>query len=327
MVRPFTVFFDTYFYVWLANATDHEANETINSLNMLQVRHVLSSHVLVELLTHTKNSDKDKALFNRITKLEIPPFKILKTTSNSSMNAENLTWDGLLISGNNRHSLSSLFKSIYDLETMAESYSIIASRELPRAQQEKLNEAILPFAESIGLNKISEGDDPPEEFLSFINQLFSNVSHVLNQEQTDIFSQIDFNIPVTQENAESIKNQLFNIIGQEDLKWLEEGGRVLNSVTKSDNRPFKVVTEEASPKEIKQLGNTYRDSANMLSFEKNESEIDLLQLDKAQISLLKVTGRNLHRFTEIGLSNRCFCTNSLKSTIEYLKKAKQRFSS
>jgi hypothetical protein len=51
MRRPFTVYFDTNFFVWLAQATEETAEAAIHKLNALGVRHVLSDILVRELLT------------------------------------------------------------------------------------------------------------------------------------------------------------------------------------------------------------------------------------------------------------------------------------
>ena len=76
MNKYITIYFDTYFYVWLANATDKEANEIIAEVNKLKIRHVLSGQIILELLSSHTKPDKDKILVSRISKFEIEPYRI-----------------------------------------------------------------------------------------------------------------------------------------------------------------------------------------------------------------------------------------------------------
>ena len=64
----------------------------------------------------------------------------------------------------------------------------------------------------------------------------------------------------------------------------------------------------------------------MSLFVTHQNEIDLLQLDSAQINLIKNKGKELHRLVELNLDNRCFCSNSLKNTVEVIKEKKQEVS-
>jgi predicted nucleic acid-binding protein len=62
MTKIFTVYFDTQFYVRLANTDETLASKTIDKLNNLQVRHVLSQTIVFELLKKSTKPEKDKIL-------------------------------------------------------------------------------------------------------------------------------------------------------------------------------------------------------------------------------------------------------------------------
>ncbi len=70
MTRPFTVYFDTNFFVWLARATETTANNAIDKLNALGVRHVLSEILIQELLTCTNKPEYDESLIKRTQRFQ-----------------------------------------------------------------------------------------------------------------------------------------------------------------------------------------------------------------------------------------------------------------
>ena len=95
----FTVYFDTQFYVRLANADETLASKTIDQLNNLQVRNVLSQTILYELLKKSNKPEKDIILFERINRFVIPSFTIKPLFVEES---PTLSWDMLLICGQER---------------------------------------------------------------------------------------------------------------------------------------------------------------------------------------------------------------------------------
>ncbi len=322
-----TVYFDTYFYVWLAKATEEEADEIISELNKLKVRHVISGQVINELLSNNNKPERDKILVNRMSNFEIEPYRISSSVLEESLTSDILNWEVLLLNDDKRDSLANLFKTLFDMETKAESWSILAKTKPNSKTEEKIEESLASFLTSIGFEKEKDytNEEAAEKYLNFTSDLFSNISGLFSDEQRSIFDEIDFSA-TTAENLNKVSQQLLQVIGNENIKKLQEGEKIVHSTTNSDSRPYKVAIGEASTKELKSLGNTYRDSNNMHLFITHQNQIDLLQLDSAQINLMNNKGKELHRLVELKLNTRCFSANSLKKVIEIIKEKKQSLS-
>ncbi len=323
-----TVYFDTYFYIWLANATEEVANEIILELNELKVRHVLSGQIILELLSNSTKPEKDKILVNRMSKFEIDPYRISSSIFEESLESDALSWEVLLLDGNARTSLANLFKLIFDLQTQAESRSIIARNKYSSDKQKEIQESLEPFLALVGIEKDTEytKEETARKHLEFQSEMFSNLFSLFSENPLENFERIDFCPEPTIENLMNLSNELKNIIGDENINKLKEDKEINHSVTSSDERPYKVAIGKASQKEEKNLGNTFRDSNNMSLFVTHQNEIDLLQIDSAQINQIKNKGKKPHRLVELKLNERCFCANSLKNTVEIIKQKKQELS-
>ena len=97
-----------------------------------------------------------------------------------------------------------------------------------------------------------------------------------------------------------------------------------NSVTKNEDRPYKVAVDKASKNEVKNLGNSLGDTEHMLSFAMNKDEIDILQIDIPQSKIIK--NNQSHKLTEMKLNNRCFTAVSLEEVIAKITKLKKDLS-
>jgi hypothetical protein len=312
MAEYFTVYFDTYFYVLLAKASDQEAEKVISELNNLHVRHVLSGQVINELITGKGKEHWDRALVKRMHLFNVEPYRISSSYFEVAKSSEEMSWDVLLLNGDLRVGLGDLFKSIHEMETIAKSFSISALN-----YSNKLGE--IDFAEDENYSP----EERIEKSLNFTSDLLSSLNslNVMDDIDSITLDKNPENSPT--ENAIDLQNQLLSFLGSEKLEKLEEDNQITNSIVSSDNRPHKVVTGEASPKEIKRLGNTYRDSNHISLFVAHKEEIDLLQVDSAQLNLIN-NSKETHRIVEIGLQERCFSASSLRETVEIIaKKQKQ----
>lgn len=323
-----TVYFDTYFYVWLAKTSEEEASEIISELNKLKVRHVLSGQVIFELLSNGKKPEKDKILVERMCEFEIEPYKISNSILEKSLTTYDLRWEVLLLEGNPRISLANFLKSIFDLQTHAESWSALAKTKKSSEKEEKIQESLTPFLSSIGFEQGKEysHEETAEKYVNFTSNLLSSLSPLLSQDQRKIAETINFSENSSPESLVNLSNQLLSIVGDENIEKLKEGEKISFSVTGSDERPYKVAVNEATQKEEQNLGNSFRDSNNMSLFVIHRKEIDLLQIDSAQMNQIKNKGKTPHRIVALKLDERCFCANSLKNTIEVIKKKKQELS-
>ena len=92
MKNQITIYFDTSFYVQLCRLDKAQADELLDKLNMLNVRHVVSDAILKELLSSADRSEKDALLFERVNGFAIPPLLI----------GDFPFWKALLIEGDER---------------------------------------------------------------------------------------------------------------------------------------------------------------------------------------------------------------------------------
>lgn len=328
MNKHITVYFDTYFYIWLAKTTDQEADNIISELNKLKIRHVLSGQIILELLSNSSKPEKDKILVDRISKFEIEPYTISNSILEESLSADTLSWKILLLVGEERTSLSNLLKSIFTMQTHAESWSTLARSNNFYQQEEKIQKSLMPFLSSIGFDNDREYSqaETNEKYITFASELLSGLSHILSDDQRKTAETVNFLESKSSEDMTNLSNQILNIIGDENLDKLKESEKINHSVINSDDRVYKVVVGEASKKTEKNLGNSLRDANNMSLFLMHQEEIDLLQVDSPQMNQIKNNGKNQHRIVELNLDNRCFCANSLKNIIDIIKEKKQELS-
>lgn len=320
----FTIYFDTQFYVKLANANETLASKTIDALNNLQVRIVLSQPIILELLKKASKPDKDKILVERINRFNIPSYIAKPQISETE---SSLSWNVLLLEGKEREFLSNSLIFLKDLQTEAESATIAIPRN--SQQEEKLLDSSLHKLEEFGVleNKDKLKNNEIDEVLktssNILNQLIFPLADILPTEMISKIKEIDFDREGSIENATNIAQQLFDAIGIENREWLQSHQELKGSITKNEDRPFKVSVGEASKGEIMKLGNTLGDTEHMILFAINKNEIDLLQIDIPQSKILK--NNPSHKLVEMGLHGRCFTATSLEEIVQKVTELKKTF--
>lgn len=300
-----TVYFDTYFYVGLCRADESSATETINALNALNVRHVISDVLLRELMARGNTPDYDKVLVNRVRQLRIPPYQT----------RDGLLWEILLYSGQDRVDYANSLQLLHDGMTKAESTSIMAQR----ATTEEETAAIL------GANRhVLDGLGFPEDFQEDMPQALSAIKEMLNTFGID---KLDWPENPTPDDLRKLSEQILergrDIFGHSQFDYVEEEMRVRDSSTETENRPYQVATDCASDDVRKRLGNTLRDAEHIALFIHHQTEIDYLQVDSKHENIIR-RKNPIHRLAELGLSERCFSAPSLLTAIDKLRELIQR---
>jgi len=328
MNKPFTIYFDTNFYVWLAQVTDEEANKIISKLNELEIRHVLSGKILFELLSGKERNPQDKNLVERVKNFKIEPFKISVSYLETN-NDIDISWDMLLLNGELRNTISESLKVIYDTETVAQSLSNMTDKNLSKEKEVKLQKNQQPFLSSIGYDEKQSREENADALVNFTSDLISNLSSILPEEQRKKLEEIDFAAENSPEHLLNISKQILDSLGFETIEKLEEEKKIINSTVKLDPRPYNVAVNEASNKEIKNLGNTFRDAGHINLFVTHQNQIDLIQIDSHQKNLVE-RNKPKHRLVELNLNNRYFSlekssnsTENLSKIIEIVTKKKQ----
>lgn len=128
MSQQYTVYFDTSFYVKLCRADEALAGQTIHALNSLNVRHVISDVIIRELLTSRARNDLDEILVRRVGQFSLLPYRT----------RDGLTWQVLLLSGQERIDVANHLRNLHDEMAKAASSSIMARRETSAEQTAKL---------------------------------------------------------------------------------------------------------------------------------------------------------------------------------------------
>lgn len=300
MRQQVTVYFDTCFYVWLCRADDSLATQTVNALNSLNVRHVISGVLLRELLTCGNKPDSDSTLVRRVRQFRIAPYHT----------EDGLMWEALLFSGQDRSKYADFLTHLHDDVTKAESLSITAERATGEEETAKLLEVNRESLQDLGF---------PADFQQKIPQVLSAVKGMLGA-----FGMDDLELPEnpTPDDFLKLSGQILErgreIFGQSLFDQIEEQRRIRNSSTETENRPYQVATDSASDEARKRLGNTLRDVEHITLFVRHRDEIDFLQVDSKHEKILR-RDKPPHRLAELGLLDRCFSAPSLSAVVDRVR--------
>jgi hypothetical protein len=299
MTRPVTVYFDTNFYVWLCRAGEALSAGVLQALNELSVRVVISDVIIRELLTSRDRNALDVVLVDRVNKLRLPPYQT----------RDGLMWEVLLLYGAERVALADFLRWAHDHTAVAESLSMMARRETTEEETAELLEGAKPYLRELGL---------PDDFGQDMTQTMAAFGAMFSIEG------IEWPENPTPEDCKKISEQLFAILGPDLLEQLREDDSIKDSTTKSEDRPFKVAAGKATDKEKKGLSNTLRDTDRMMDFVKHADEIDFLQVDQAQMAIIR-DAKPPHRLSELGLAERCFSTSSLADAVNKVQELIGRY--
>jgi hypothetical protein len=293
MDRPVTVYFDTNFYVWLCRADEALSATVLQVLNELNIRVVISDVIIRELLTSRDRNELDVKLVDRVNRLQQPPYQM----------RDGLAWEVLLLAGEERGAMANFLRWAHDLTTVAESLSMMARRETTEEEAAELLVGADPYLKELGFPE-NFGKDPVQTTTTILAML--NIEGVGLPENPN------------PEDYQMISEQLFDILGPDLVEQLKEDGRIKDSTTQSEDRPFKVAAGKATEKEKKGLGNTLRDTDRMTDFANHAGNIDFLQVDQAQEAIIK-SPKPLHHLAKLGLAGRCFSINSLPDAINKVR--------
>lgn len=306
MKNPFTVYFDTNFFVWLARADEALATDVINNLNSLDVRHVLSDVLVRELLANGNRPDFDEVLVERVNRFKLTPF----------CTNEYLTWDGLLPAPE-RPLLGDLLKTLDSMLTEASSYALVAGRiaddRLSPEQVSEVEKSTEPFLEQLGLSLKPENKEQNLRSIQvFAERIVDIAKGVLPEES------ISGELKWADDPMEDSK-MVLGLLHPKHIEATSESNRLKDSITNSEDRPYQVAAGIADSNTKRNLAHSLRDSEHMSTFILHRNEIDALQVDKAQMNLIK-RPQPRHRLVELDLSERCFSAGSLQGVVQAIRK-------
>lgn len=300
-MRPqVTVYFDTCFYVWLCRADESLAAQTINALNALNVRHVISNVLLRELLSCGNKPELDKALVRRISQFKIAPYRI----------GDDLAWKALLLSGQDRLNYADLLLHLHDDMTKAESLSIMAERATSDEETGRILKSNQQVLQDSGF---------PDDFQQNMPQVLSAAKEMLSAFGID---DLEWPENPTPDDFRKLSEQILergrDIFGHSLFDQVEEARRIRNSSTETEDRPYQVATDSASDEVRKRLGNTLRDVEHIGLFVHNQRDIDFIQVDSKQEKIIR-REKPAHRLAELGLLDRCFSAPSLSAVVDKVR--------
>jgi hypothetical protein len=165
--------------------------------------------------------------------------------------------------------------------TEATSYSIMTRREMSAEHQAELLKASRSVLDQLGF---------PEDLEKDKDQTISAAKGILNM--IGMADLIQWPENPTPDEMSSVSEQIMDILDPSAIAFIEEHNRIQDSSTYSEDRPYQ----------------------HMMFFVQHQTEIDLLQVDRAQHSMINRSSPK-HRLAELGLSRRCFCADSLIDTI------------
>ncbi|QQS34400.1 MAG: hypothetical protein IPM50_07505 [Acidobacteriota bacterium] len=313
---PITVYFDTSFYVWLAKAEPSIADSVIYRLNRLEVKHVLSSHILHELLSGSGRDSQDQRLVERVGKLSLEPCRI---QYGHFQGVDLLEWNLLLLAGEQRDLFAKFLQSVFDNETVARSLSSLAERRLSENDQERVQKALEPFLYALGITSESSDAERIQKFSEFGHDLTTRMGEFLPAEKARKLKSIDISPESITSNPSLIAENFLTALGEPTVEKLEREKELINSSVTLESRPLNVVVGDASKKEFMKLGNTFRDAVHMGIFLANREKIDLLQVDSRQLALIHRPSP-IHALREAGVADRCFAVRDILEAVSYIEK-------
>lgn len=291
----FTVYFDTSFYIWLARADDTSAGETLDALDEMAVRAVLSGTIAREFLSSVGRDEQDAKLHARVTLLRQPP----------NLTAPGLSWDALLLTGDRRREFADALAKLEEPIVRAESAGVLANSEYPHGLRKAATDhtiAQLPFVRENGVDLGAFGD-----FLA---------------PQLAILG-INVPSPLTERELPALHAALIGLLPPGSMEAAATKSRLVSSSVATDGRPYEVILGTASGETRKRLAHTYRDAGgHMAEFVEHAHAIDLLQVDGPQHRQLERDER--HELRRLGLRDRCFAASTLDDAVNCVRAASGR---
>jgi hypothetical protein len=300
--KLFTVYFDTSFFIELALANKELALFTINELNKLHLRHVVSDVIIRELLVRSNLAERDAILVHRVRQFEVDPY-----LTNPAW-----IWDDLLIKGNNRYRLSTIQKQFDDASTIAGVLGTLSRRQETPERNAALRNAIRSISEKLGLSiNLTDANEQVYELMKF-------ACRTAGLDTSDL---PPFPSSFEPESIAEFEEGMMQFVGEDKLRRATEEEVIQDSVVGSDPRIVNVAHGTASLKEEQRLKSEFRDCKHMLEFELHHDQIDLLQLDIRQFNRMMRSSPS-HRFKKNGLDRRCFSAGTLPEVIDEMKRLK-----
>lgn len=279
-----TVYFDTQFFVWLKSKDDATVVPVIRDLIDMGIRPVCTQLLVAELMHGSDaNRRRNHRLFESVSMLG-PALSI----------PESASWAALRLDADVHRPVVKAFllaSSIVD-----QVGATCAAADDPRSLR----------AWAAGNQGAIEHLQKPGE----LQRLLAKVAQQLRESGVDDSEQLALARLENAGEEPARPDLLQEVLGDEAAASLDLGDRLRRSALMTDNR----LTEVARGGPIGKLPNTLRDTQHMQLFAEHAAEIDLLQVDKAQMELMK-RGGDRHEMVRLGLAERCFQASDLAQTV------------
>jgi len=279
--RTCTVYFDAEFYLQLCRADEAEANRAIESLNSLNVRHVVSSALVLELLNEDHRNVLEKELVQRVSRFKVPPYKT----------EDHIGWHVFPQSEQESVEGSCVLQEGRD-ET---------GLELTSEQEAELKEAVERALQQPAFSKEPQhSDDEAFQVMSLTKQLVDKLGTELNMDWPENPSLGDLLSMSKQLMDRSVRARAAEQISLPDGPFEFGDG------------PYKLVM--GSNRYVGGPSYEPGDNKRILLFIQHQDEIDLLQVDQPLQAIID-TAEPKHHLARLGLSERCFSADSLTDTV------------
>lgn len=281
--RICTIYFDAEFYLQLCQADKTEANGVIESLNSLNVRHVVSTALIRELLNDEYRNVLEKELVQRVSRFKVPPY-----------NTEDYVgWDVF------PHSEEETVEGSPDLQDVRDETTL----ELTSEQEAELKEAVEQALQRPAFStEHHEPDDEDFQMMSFRKEIVDKLRGELN---------MDWPENPTLGDLLSMSKQLMD---PSVIARAAQQIQIPDGPFEFGDGPYKLMM--GSNRYVGPEGPSYEpgDNEHIRLFIQHQDEIDLLQVDLRDQAII-VTAEPKHRLAELGLAERCFSADSLTDTV------------
>jgi len=281
--RTCTVYLDAEFYLQLCQADEAEANRAIESLNSLNVRHVVSTALVRELLNEDHRNVLERELVQRVSRFKVPPYNT----------EDHIGWHVFPQSEQESVEGSRVLQEGRD-ET---------GLELTSEQEAELKEAVERALQQPAFSKEPQhSDDEAFQVMSLTKQLVDKLGTELNMDWPENPSLGDLLSMSKQLMDPSVIARAAEQISLPDAPFEFGDG------------PYKLVM--GSNRYVGPEGPSYEpgDNEHIVLFIQHQDEIDLLQVDQPLQAIID-TAEPKHHLARLGLSERCFSADSLTDTV------------
>lgn len=285
--RICTVYFDAEFYVQLCQAEKAEANRVIDDLNSLNVRPVVSTALIRELLNDEHRNVLEQELVQRVSRFKVSPYE-----------TDYIGWEAFPQSEEESVTGSSDLQ-----ESPDETGPTMSALGLTSEQETELKDAVEQALQQPAFSR-EPRDDEDFQMMSFTKEIVDNLRGQLN---------MDWPENPTVGDLLGMSKQLMD---PSVIQRAAEQNFIPDGPFEFGSGPYKLVmgsNRYVGPEPSYEPG----DSEHITSFIQHQGEIDLLQVNERDHAIIEREPKN--RLAKLGLAERSFSAKSLTGTVERVR--------